>query len=445
MATILVVDDEAKITTLLGGELRDDGHEVTVANDGDEAVRLVTAKRFDVVLTDLRLGATNGLEVLRQAKAVEPGVVVLLMTAYATVATAVEAMKAGAADYLEKPVNFDKLRLVLGRALESRRLVEENRRLQEKVRAGDVGAATMVRGRSEAIRKVMALVEKVAPTDATVMLTGESGTGKEVIARAIHELSDRREQPLVAVNCAALSETLLESELFGHEKGAFTDAHERKLGWFEVAKRGTIFLDEIAETKPSTQAKLLRVLEDRRFHRLGGSGLIEAEARVVAATNRELPAAIAAGTFREDLFYRLNVFPIPLPPLRERMEDLDDLTVHFLERAGYEGPGLTSEARAALSGYDWPGNLRELRNVTERAVILAGKGPIGLEAIHIPERRMAAAGGAPEALDGTLGDAEERMIRDALAKAGGNKSEAARILGITRRSLYGRLERYGIE
>jgi len=438
MATILVVDDEVKITTLVGGELRDDGHEVTVANDGDEAVRLVAAKRFDVVLTDLRLGATNGLEVLRQAKAVEPTVVVLLMTAYATVATAVEAMKAGAADYLEKPVNFDKLRFVLGRALESRRLVEENRRLQEKVRAGDVGATTMVRGRSEAIRKVLALVEKVAPTDATVMLTGESGTGKEVIARAIHELSDRRDQPLVAVNCAALSETLLESELFGHEKGAFTDAHERKLGWFEVAKRGTIFLDEIAETKPSTQAKLLRVLEDRRFHRLGGSGFIEAEARVVAATNRELPAAISAGTFREDLFYRLNVFPIPLPPLRERMEDLDDLIVHFLERAGYEGPGLASEARQALTGYDWPGNLRELRNVTERAVILAGKGPIGLDEIHIPERRTVA-------LDGTLGDAEERMVRDALAKAGGNKSEAARILGITRRSLYGRLERYGIE
>jgi two-component system response regulator HydG len=442
MATILVVDDEPKITGLLEGELRDEGHDVVVANEGDEAIRLLGMKRFDAVVTDLRLGGTDGLAVLRRAKQADPSVVVLLMTAYATVQTAVAAMKEGAADYLEKPLNFDKLRLVLERTLESRKLVHENRRLRERVRAGDVGADTMVRGESAAMAAVMALVEKVAPTDATVLLTGESGTGKEVVARAIHELSSRREHSLVAVNCAALSETLLESELFGHEKGAFTDAVDRKLGWFEVADRGTIFLDEIAEMRPSTQAKLLRVLEDRRFHRLGGSEIIEARARVVAATNRDLASEIEDGRFREDLFYRLNVFPIRLPALRERLEDLPELCAHFFERAGYRGPGLRADARDALADYDWPGNLRELRNVIERAVILAGEGPVTRGEIHIPERRtIAATEGGPL----TLSEQEETMIRDALAKAGGNKSKAARLLGITRRALYGRLEKYGIE
>jgi len=442
MARILVVDDEAKITVLLEGELADAGHDVTVAHDGDEAVRLLGTKRFDLVLTDLRLGATDGLAVLRRAKEADPGMPVVLMTAYATVQTAVAAMKEGAADYLEKPLNLDKVRLVVERSLETRRLADENRLLREKVRAGDVGADTMVRGRSAAMRAVMSLVEKVAPTDATVLLTGESGTGKEVVARAIHELSGRRDRALVAVNCAALSETLLESELFGHEKGAFTDAHERKLGWFEVAQGGTIFLDEIAEMKPSTQAKLLRVLEDRRFHRLGGSEIIEADARAIAATNRDLEERIAAGAFREDLFYRLNVFPIALPPLRERTEDLEELCRHFLARAGYRGPGLDAEARRALETYDWPGNLRELRNVIERAVILAGDGAVTREELHLPGRRS---GAAPTAAESTLSETEERMIREALAKAGGNKSKAARLLGITRRTLYGRLEKYGID
>jgi len=442
MATILVVDDEPKITLLLEGELSDDGHEVVVANDGDAAMRLVGARRFDVVVTDLRLGGADGLAVLRRAKQADPSIVVLLMTAYATVQTAVAAMKEGAADYLEKPLNFEKLRLVIERSLESRRLAQENLRLRERVRAGDVGADTMVRGESRAMAAVMALVDKVAPTDATVLLTGESGTGKEVVARAIHELSARREHSLVAVNCAALSETLLESELFGHEKGSFTDAVDRKLGWFEVAGRGTIFLDEIAEMRPSTQAKLLRVLEDRRFHRLGGSEIIEARARVIAATNRDLAREIADGRFREDLFYRLNVFPIELPPLRARREDLAELCGHFFERAGYQGPGLRADARDALMGYDWPGNLRELRNVIERAVILAGDGPVTRAEVHIPERRAAPGVGAGGAA--TLSEQEESMIRDALAKAGGNKSKAARLLGITRRALYGRLEKYGI-
>jgi transcriptional regulator with PAS, ATPase and Fis domain len=244
------------------------------------------------------------------------------------------------------------------------------------------------------------------------------------------------------VNCAALSETLLESELFGHEKGAFTDAVERRLGWFEVAAGGTIFLDEIGELRPSTQAKLLRVLEDRRFHRLGGSEIIEANARVVAATNRDLETEIGRGAFREDLFYRLNVFPVHLPPLRDRIDDLDELVLHFLDRAGYAGPGPDAEARRALARYDWPGNLRELRNVMERAVILAGSGPITPAELHLPERRRPAAALDPA---GTLPENEERLIRDALEKAGGNKSKAARLLGITRRALYGRLERYGID
>ncbi len=455
MASILVVDDEKKITTLLAGELADAGHQVVTANDGDGAIRILRAKRFDVVLTDLRLGGTDGLQVLRAAKQADPDVAVLLMTAYATVKTAVAAMKEGAADYLEKPVDFEKLTVVLERSLESRRLAEENRRLREGLGAGRLAADAMVRGRSAAMAGALALAQKVAMSDATVLLTGESGTGKEVIARAIHEWSARRSHPLVAVNCAALAETLLESELFGHERGAFTDAHERKMGWFEVAKRGTVFLDEIAETKPSTQAKLLRVLEDRRFHRLGGSEIIEAEVRVIAATNRELPREIAEGRFREDLFYRLNVFPIELPPLRERMDDLDELCAHFLRRAGYRGSGFDPAAFDALRRYDWPGNLRELRNVIERAVILAGEGAIGLEEIHVPRHRPRVARapsddavrwtrGGPLAEALSLSEQEEQMIRQALTKAGGNKSKAARLLGITRRALYGRLERYGI-
>ncbi|MFN8178192.1 MAG: sigma-54 dependent transcriptional regulator [bacterium] len=449
MASVLVVDDERKITTLLEGELSDVGHEVTVANDGDEALRLLRTKRIDVVVTDLRLGAIDGLAVLRAAKQADPTIAVILMTAYATVHTAVAAMKEGAADYLEKPLNLEKLGLVLERTLEVRRLAAENSLLRARVGRGDVGTGEMVRGASDAMRRVLGLVEKVAPTEATVLLTGESGTGKEVIARAIHELSGRRGQPLVTVNCAALAETLLESELFGHEKGAFTDASERKLGWFEVARRSSIFLDEIAEMRPSTQAKLLRVLEDRRFHRLGGSEMIEADARVIAATNRNLPEEIARGRFREDLFYRLNVFPIELPPLRARKDDLDELCAHFLARARYRGPGLDAAARRALAAYDWPGNLRELRNVLERAVILAGEGPIGLVEVHTPQRAPSFAappGPAADAgEDSTLSQAEERMIREALAKAGGNKSKAARLLGITRRALYGRLERYGID
>jgi DNA-binding NtrC family response regulator len=442
MASVLVVDDEVKITVLLEGELTDAGHAVTTATDGAEAVRLLSAKRFDLVLTDLRLGAVDGLEVLRRAKAADASTVVLVMTAYATVQTAVAAMKEGASDYLEKPLHLDKVRLVIDRSLEQRRLADENRLLRARVSAGDVGAKTMVRGRSAAMREVMALVQKVAPTEATVLLSGESGTGKEVVARAVHDLSSRAGRSLVAVNCAALSETLLESELFGHEKGAFTDAVERRLGWFEVAAGGTIFLDEIGELRPSTQAKLLRVLEDRRFHRLGGSEIIEANARVVAATNRDLETEIGRGAFREDLFYRLNVFPVHLPPLRDRIDDLDELVLHFLDRAGYAGPGPDAEARRALARYDWPGNLRELRNVMERAVILAGSGPITPAELHLPERRRPAAALDPA---GTLPENEERLIRDALEKAGGNKSKAARLLGITRRALYGRLERYGID
>jgi two-component system response regulator HydG len=455
MASILVVDDEQKIATLLASELTDAGHQVVTAHDGDAAMRIVRSKRFDVVLTDLRLGGTDGMSVLRAAKEADPDVAVLLMTAYATVKTAVAAMKEGAADYLEKPIDLEKLGVVLHRSLETRRLAEENRRLREGFAGGGVGANALVRGRSGAMSASLALAQKVAPSDATVLLTGESGTGKEVIARAIHDWSGRRGHALVAVNCAALAETLLESELFGHEKGAFTDAHERKMGWFEVARKGTVFLDEIAEMKPSTQAKLLRVLEDRRFHRLGGSEIIEADVRVIAATNRDLPREIADGRFREDLFYRLNVFPIELPPLRERMDDLEELAVHFLLRSGYRGPGIDPIALEALRRYDWPGNLRELRNVIERAVILAGEGVIGLDEIHVPRPRPRIGRSATDDSVrrvgmGISGDAmslsaqEEQMIRDALAKAGGNKSKAARLLGITRRALYGRLERYGI-
>jgi DNA-binding NtrC family response regulator len=453
MARILVVDDEVRMAALIRRELEDHGHEVDTAGDGAVALERLAGGDFDLMLTDLRMPGLDGLELLRRVRTEAPGTEVVLMTAYASAQTAVQAMKAGAYDYLIKPFEMDELIIMVDRIAEQGRMRLENKQLQRQA----AGGPPAIVGTSEAIRRVMQLVDKVAGQEATVLLSGESGTGKELVARAIHERSPRRDGPMVTVNCAAIPETLLEAELFGHERGAFTGAESRRLGRFEMARRGTVLLDEVAELSLPAQVKLLRVLQERVVERLGGGTPIRVDVRMVAATNRELGPLIARGDFREDLYYRLNVFPIHLPPLRERREDIPLLAAHFLARSG-RGNELTTGAREVLVGYAWPGNVRELENVIERAVILAGPGqPVEAEHLAMPSpgSRLPEhdTGGGPGPAAGVtipdrgvdLEEMERRHILEALRKTEGNKTEAARLLHISRRRLYSRMKHHGIE
>ncbi len=429
---------------VLKAALEADGHQVSMAFDGQSALQECAHQQFDVVVCDLKMPGIDGLAVLKELKARQPEVEVILMTAYATAQTAVEAMKQGAYDYLIKPFETDELRLKVRHIVEKRQLVEENVALRQELRRS-FELANVV-GRSEGMEKVYRMVQKVAPTDATVFLRGESGTGKELIARAIHELSPRAGKPFLAVSCGALPESLLESELFGYEKGAFTGAERRKAGLFEVAGDGTLFLDEIGDISPATQVKLLRVLQTREMVPLGGIRAISVKARVIAATNRNLEEALRAGTFREDLYYRLNVFPIVIPPLRERRDDIPDLVNHFLKKHGGPKAAIEPEALAALMRYNWPGNVRELENIVERAIIMAGGGVI--TRADLPAHVLYSAQGPfptevpHEGL--RLEEVERSLIVKALDKAGGNKTEAARLLGVTRRRLYSMMERLGL-
>jgi len=458
MAAILVVDDEASMREFLEILLRKQGHRVETAADVKGAIARVAEGRTDLVITDLRLGGESGIDVLRRVKEISPATEVVMVTAFATTENAVQAMKLGAHDYVLKPFKVDELRLVVEKALEHRALVQENRVLRHRVGRPRLGAPAIV-GHSPAIEEVRALVEKVAPTPTTILVTGESGVGKEVVARAIHDGSDRREQPFVAVNCGAIPEGLIESELFGHEKGSFTGAVETKAGLFEVAGSGTLFLDEVAELPPPLQVRLLRALQERRVRRVGGSADIAVGARIVAATNRELNEEVAAGRFREDLFYRLNVIQIRVPPLRDRREDVPLFVAHFLARFAIEaGRGemrLSAEAERRLFDYAYPGNVRELANVVERAVTLADRSVI--EVADLPPALRAPAGGGtaapvaaaelPDAgmdLQAHLDATERRLIEQALARAGGVKTEAARLLSLTFRSLRYRLAKFGI-
>ncbi|HIE03646.1 MAG TPA: sigma-54-dependent Fis family transcriptional regulator, partial [Candidatus Latescibacteria bacterium] len=361
MAKILIVEDEPKMAFLLEAELKDAGHRTTSVTDGMEAVRRVEMEHFDIVITDLRMEGMDGIEVLERVKGLDPQTEVVLITAYATAQTAVDAMKKGAYDYIIKPFDVEELKLLVKRIEEKQGLLYENALLQEKARREGL----LVGGRSPAMRKVLELIDKVAPTDATVLVLGESGTGKELVARRIHHLSPRRDRPLVAVHCATFPENLLESELFGYERGAFTGATRRKVGHFEYADGGTIFLDEVGELPTSVQAKLLRFLQERQFTRIGGVEPVRVDVRVIAATNRDLEREVMEGRFREDLFYRLNVFPIELPPLRERREDIPLLVEHFLRQRNRPPDVVSPEAMEALLTYDWPGNVRELENVIE--------------------------------------------------------------------------------
>jgi two-component system, NtrC family, response regulator PilR len=454
MASILVVDDELSMREFLDILLRKEGHEVSTAADAPSALGRVAQGDLDLVITDLRLGRDSGLDVLRAVKEAAPATEVVMVTAFATTENAIQAMKLGAYDYVLKPFKVEELRLVVEKALEHRALVAENRVLRRS--AGAPKEHDLI-GASAPIAEVRELVERVAPARTTILVTGESGTGKEVVARAIHLRGGRHDQPFVAINCGAIPEGLIESELFGHERGSFTGATEAKPGLFEVAASGTLFLDEVGELPPAVQVKLLRALQERRIRRVGGSRDLPVAARIVAATNRDLGAEVQAGHFREDLFYRLNVIQIRMPPLRDRREDLPLFVAHFLDRfaaeQGRRPPRLAPEAERILLAHAWPGNVRELANVVERAVTLC-TGDVIDPAVLPPNLRGSGAPAAPAAAaalpDGGLDlqahlDAIERaLLEEALARTGGVKTEAARLLSLTFRSLRYRLAKYGI-
>jgi DNA-binding NtrC family response regulator len=450
--TIVVADDEQRQRETLMSVLRSNGHTVLAARGGREAVAAVREHPVDIVLTDLRMPDLDGLGVVREVKALQPEVAVVVMTAFGSIAGAVEAMKAGAADFLTKPVDLDALDVVVARVLERRDLMRENRSLRRRLESSTAGFRLL--GRSAALQDVLARAARAAETDATVLVRGESGTGKELLARSIHALSRRAEAPFVALNCAALPETLLESELFGHEKGAFTGAVARHRGRVEQAEGGTLFLDEIGDLPATVQVKLLRFVQERDYERLGGSGTLHADVRVMTATHRPLEEMVAAGTFREDLFYRLHVLDLTLPPLRERREDIPELAEHFLARFArrYDRAVLkpTREALDALLKYDYPGNVRELENILERAAVLGAGDTLTLAELPAVVRGAPApaAGGAltPDAvrgdLTGVLEELERRLVLETLARHDGNQSSAARHLGLTESGLRYKLRKW---
>ncbi len=443
---ILVVDDEPAQRELVCGFLRKHGFDVAEAGGGKEAVARVKREPFDLVLTDQSMPDLSGIEVLEAVRSTSPETAVVIITAYGTIETAVSAVKAGAADYLTKPLNLDDLLHRVHRVGERQRLVAENRELREAL--AERHRVEGIIGESGRMQEVLSLVRRVAPSDATVLIRGESGTGKELIARALHYASPRAGGPLVKVNCAALAESLLESELFGHEKGAFTGAVASRKGRFELADGGSIFLDEIGDLPPHLQVKLLRVLQEREFERVGSSRPVKVDVRLLAATHRDLEALVREGRFREDLYYRINVVTIVLPPLRERREDLPPLIEHFLRGfAGKNGKtvrGLTREAREALLRYDYPGNIRELENLIERAVVLTRDDVIGVEDLPLVLEAPASGSVDEAGLIAAVEGLERRMIREALTKADGTQTRAAELLGISERVLRYKLKKYGL-
>ena len=448
MPAILIVEDEAKMRRLLELNLGEDGFTTFSAGDAEAGLKLLREHAIDLVLTDLKLPGMNGLEFLQTAKRQNAALPVVVMTAFGSVETAVEAMKAGASDYVLKPFSLTEMRIVIRKELDVRNLREENRSLREAL--GKRYSHPNIISRSAKMQEVLATVERVAPTNSTVLLGGESGVGKDLIARAIHEKSRRASGPFLKINSTAIPENLLESELFGFEKGAFTGAAASKPGKFELADRGTLFLDEIGDVPPVTQVKLLRVLQEREFERLGGTKTIKVDVRLIAATNRDLRAALEEGTFREDLYYRLNVVPIDIAPLRERKEDIPELANLFITRfAGDSGKPVESispEAMKILVNYHWPGNVRELQNVIERGCALAKGSVLDVADIHLDIRPAKVSNGGTGFLpDGmTLEQWEDEMVQEALRRANGNKSQAARLLGLSRNALRYRLSKIGI-
>ncbi|HEY7387612.1 MAG TPA: sigma-54 dependent transcriptional regulator [Bryobacteraceae bacterium] len=447
---ILVVEDEDKLRRVIELQLTSSGFDVDKAATAEEGLKIVD--RADLVLSDLRLPNMDGLQFLSLIRRQNTQVPVVMMTAFGSIETAVEAMKSGATDFLLKPFSLDHLMQVVGKALEIRALRDENRQLKEEL--GRRYEYDSIIGRSEAMQDIFATIERVAPTRATVLLCGESGVGKDLIARAIHHHSPRRDRPLVKINCSAIPENLMESELFGYEKGAFTGANASKPGKFEQADTGTVLLDEIGDVPPAIQVKLLRILQEREFERLGSNVTRHIDVRVIAATNQDLRAALEQGTFREDLYYRLNVVPLNIPPLRERKQDIAFLANHFVRKlapdSGRKVEGIGDAAMEKLIGYHWPGNVRELENVIERALILCRGNQLEADDIKLemaPRARPAADSNQhhflPEGM--TLDQYEQELIREALHRADGNKSQAARLLGLTRNALRYRLTQMGLE
>jgi DNA-binding NtrC family response regulator len=442
---ILIVDDEKNIREGLAASLEMDGYGVETAADGDAGFKRFRKGDIDLVITDLRMPGLSGEELLKRIDSETPGIPVIVLTGHGTVETAVAAMRNGAYDFLTKPVDLDHLSLLVKRALKNRELILRHRQLEEELEH-QKQFKTIV-GTSAPMRQVFDTISRVAPSRASILITGESGVGKELVADAIHDLSPRKDNPLIKVHCAALSASILESELFGHEKGAFTGASARRRGRFELAHSGTLFLDEIGEIDQNLQIKLLRVLQDKKFERVGGEETIETDVRIVAATNRDLKAEIEKGTFREDLYFRLNVVNILVPPLRERKDDIPLLIAAFLKDFALENgkslEGIDDRARAALYAYDWPGNVRELRNCIESAVVMT-KGPVITEADLPPTvRTQNDAGWIRIPLGTTLDEAEKIIIRDTLSAQKGNKSKAAEVLSIGRKTLHRKLSEWG--
>jgi len=440
---LLVVDDEAIVRESLRDWLSDVGHQVLTAENGPQALEIIKREKPGIVIADLVMPGMDGIELMKRAKEISPDIEVIIITAYGSIPTAITAMREGAYDYIEKPFCPERVELLIEKLVEHQQLLEENislhRRLEERYRFENIIA------KSPKMQRVIEVIKVVSKSNATVLITGDTGTGKELVARAIHSQSYRKDKPFVAVSCAALPESLLESELFGHEKGAFTGAHAQRRGKFEIANRGTIFLDEIGDMSANIQVHLLRVLEEKEFTRVGGNELIKVDVRVISATNKDMKEAIANRQFREDLYYRLNVVNIELPPLRERKEDIPLLAQHFLKKFSVENQkGITDfspEATDFLLKYEWPGNVRELENAIERAVILTKNSCI--EVADLPQESLTMTHSASSGKD--LGEVERNHILNILNETGGNYSEAARILGISRMTLYNKIRAYGLD
>jgi two-component system response regulator HydG len=452
LPSILVVEDKSAMQQMLAATLTSEGYEVDLAASGTEGISKAREKHYDLVLTDLKLPGADGLQVLSDVRKNDSEASVIVMTAYATVENAVQAIKLGAFDFITKPFDTDRLSILIKRALENRRLMAENILLREEL-AQTVGLGEII-GCSERMKQATELVQKVALSDTTVLLMGESGTGKELFARAIHHLSPRKDGPYVTINCAAIPRELLENELFGSERGAFTSSVARKMGKFEIAEQGSIFLDEVGDMDISLQAKLLRVLQEKRFERLGGTKTINVNVRVIAASNMDLRDAISRRVFREDLYYRLSVFPITIPPLRDRREDVPELAEYFVRRFSLEMKKkpvrLSREALVLLDKYHWPGNVRELENTIERAIILCEGRTITPEHLAIrlattSEIRLREGAGLKEVAALAQAEAEKSLIKRVLAQTRGNKRRTADILKIDYTTLFEKLKKYGLQ
>jgi len=450
---ILIVEDELFQREMLRDFLRKAGHRATEAESGEKALQLLEKGCFDLMLMDFRMPGMNGLETLLKVKTIDPEIDVVIMTAYGTVETAVSAMKAGAGDYITKPMDLDELAMLIRRIAEHRTLVRENEILRQELKIKGV-TSEAIQYKSPKMAELIQLAARIAPSQATVMIQGETGTGKELFARLIHHLSPRAAKPFVAVNCAAIPETLIESEFFGHEKGAFTGAFQRRIGRFEQADSGTLFLDEIGELSPAVQVKLLRFLQEREFQRVGGEKTVTSDVRIITATHQDLEATVKEGTFREDLFYRVHVVALKIPPLKERREDIPVLMTHFIRRFAEANrrkiDGVSREAQDLLVKYDYPGNVRELENIIERAIVITRGSVISTD--DLPFQNPVCGNGeagTSKTPAGNLHQAiaamERRMIQDAMQQADFNQSKAALLLGLGERMLRYKLKKYGLK